>query len=48
MRLRKVLLQKVLPDGYKFNPNRDYLLPIPINELTLNDKLEQNPGWEQK
>jgi hypothetical protein len=28
-----------------FNPERDYLLPLPANELTLNDKLDQNPGW---
>jgi len=32
--------------GYGFNPVKDYLLPIPINELTLNTKLDQNPGWE--
>lgn len=32
--------------GYKFNVNRDYLSPIPTNELTLNPKLlPQNPGW---
>lgn len=30
---------------YGFNPNRDYLLPIPTNEITINPKLEQNPGW---
>ncbi|WP_416171541.1 RagB/SusD family nutrient uptake outer membrane protein [Algoriphagus boritolerans] len=24
---------------------RDYLLPIPTNELTLNQNLTQNPGW---
>lgn len=35
-----------LPDGYKFNPNRDYLLPLPTTELVLNKKLEQNPGWK--
>ncbi len=34
------------PDGgYGFNEERDYLLPIPINELTLNENLDQNPGW---
>lgn len=33
------------PDGFGFDPNRDYLLPVPINEITLNPKLEQNPGW---
>ena len=31
--------------GYGFNAGRDYLLPIPSNELTLNDNLTQNPGW---
>ncbi|MDR0537253.1 MAG: RagB/SusD family nutrient uptake outer membrane protein [Tannerellaceae bacterium] len=31
--------------GFKFNLNRDYLLPIPTNQLTLNPKLKQNPGW---
>lgn len=29
----------------KFDPNKDYLWPIPKNELSKNDKLEQNPGW---
>jgi len=32
-------------EGYKFNLNRDYLYPIPINERTLNPALGQNPGW---
>ncbi|GHT41614.1 hypothetical protein AGMMS49965_11690 [Bacteroidia bacterium] len=31
--------------GYKFNEDRDYLYPIPTNQLTLNKKLGQNPGW---
>ena len=31
--------------GYGFNPDRDYLLPLPTNELTLNPNLGQNPGW---
>lgn len=31
--------------GYKFNLGRDYLSPIPTNELTLNPELRQNPGW---
>jgi len=36
-----------LPDGYGFNPERDYLLAIPTEELVLNPNLEpQNPGWE--
>ncbi len=31
--------------GYGFNPLRDYLECIPLNEITLNPKLYQNPGW---
>lgn len=31
--------------GYLFNPERDYLLPIPSTELVLNPKLGQNPNW---
>jgi hypothetical protein len=34
-----------LPAGYNFNVNRDYLDNIPTNEITLNPKLTQNPGW---
>lgn len=37
--------QRILPGGYSFDENRDYLFPIPTNELTLNPNLEQNPGW---
>lgn len=37
--------QKSLPNGWEFNPERDYLAPIPTNELTLNENLIQNPGW---
>ena len=32
-------------DGWSFNPDRDYLAPLPTNELTLNVNLVQNPGW---
>jgi starch-binding outer membrane protein, SusD/RagB family len=28
-----------------FDPTRDYLWPLPINELGLNPKLQQNPNW---
>ena len=38
-------LQGLLPNGYQFNPERDYLLPISPDELALNKKLNQNPGW---
>ncbi len=29
----------------KFNETRDYLYPLPIGELVLNENLKQNPGW---
>lgn len=31
--------------GFGFDETRDYLYPIPTNELSLNDNLTQNPGW---
>ena len=34
-----------LGGGYQFNVNRDYLLPIPFREFTLNKQMTQNPGW---
>ncbi|MEN7547731.1 RagB/SusD family nutrient uptake outer membrane protein [Rapidithrix thailandica] len=39
-------LQTQIPNGFQFDPNRDYLRPISTQELTLNDHLTQNPGWE--
>lgn len=38
-------LQKQIPNGYQFNPGRDYLLPVPQEQLTLNTSFTQNPGW---
>jgi hypothetical protein len=35
----------IMDAGYQFNLNRDYLSPIPTNELVLNPQLKQNPGW---
>lgn len=35
-----------LPNGYGFDEKRDFLSPIPTNQLTLNSNLAQNPGWE--
>lgn len=30
-----------------FNPNRDYLYPIPLNEISLSGgNVKQNPGWQ--
>jgi len=39
--------QKSLASGYEFDPGRDYLESIPTEQLTLNDKLVQNPGWDK-
>ncbi len=30
-----------------FREDRDYLFPLPIEDLTLNPNLTQNPGWGQ-
>lgn len=38
-------VQGEAPNGFSFDPNRDYLLPVPLDEITLNPNLEQNPGW---
>lgn len=37
--------QAVMAAGYGFNPNRDYLEGIPLNEIAINPQLAQNPGW---
>ncbi|MBE6218146.1 MAG: RagB/SusD family nutrient uptake outer membrane protein [Bacteroidales bacterium] len=38
-------LRDRLPSGYGFVPDRDYLLPIPPEEVSLVESLEQNPNW---
>jgi starch-binding outer membrane protein, SusD/RagB family len=38
--------QTALPNGFGFNPGRDYLSPVPSDEVTLNHNLVQNPGWD--
>ena len=38
--------QLALPGGFGFDPGRDYLSPVPSDEITLNTNLSQNPGWE--
>ncbi|AWW31595.1 RagB/SusD family nutrient uptake outer membrane protein [Echinicola strongylocentroti] len=38
-----ILLQA--EENRSFDPDRDYLWPLPINELGLNPALEQNPNW---
>lgn len=37
------LIQVKFPNGYDLNKNN--LLPIPDSEISLNPKLEQNPGY---
>ncbi len=37
----------VLPAGFKFRPEKDYLSPIPLEDITRTNKsLTQNPGWD--
>ena len=32
----------------RFDPKKDYLYPIPVNEIALTENaIEQNPGWEE-
>lgn len=38
-------LVEKFPDGYGFRPDRDYLMPIPPEDVLLDGLLEQNPGW---
>ena len=35
-----------LPNGYGFKVNRDYLSPLPLEQMIINPKLKQNPGWK--
>lgn len=39
----RIILDKDIPKT--FNENRDYLNPIPTQELLLNPNLKQNPNW---
>lgn len=32
-------------NGWQFDPTKNYLKPLPSNELTLNPNLSQNPGY---
>ena len=40
--------QNIIPNGYAFKIDRDYLNAIPKSQLELNPNLEQNPGWPQQ
>ncbi|WP_119080682.1 RagB/SusD family nutrient uptake outer membrane protein [Chitinophaga alhagiae] len=34
-----------LPNGYQFDPGKNYLMPFPMNEIIINPALTKNPGW---
>jgi len=34
-----------MSSGYKFNVGRDYLAPLPQDQMVLNPDIKQNPGW---
>lgn len=40
-----LLPHAAIQSQFSFDPGRDYLYPIPINDRTLNPNLKQNPGW---
>ena len=37
--------KNTLPTGYNFRLDKDYLSPLPTDQITLNPNLKQNPGW---
>lgn len=37
---------QTLPNGRKFDESKQYLFPIPLEDLVLNKNLVQNPVWE--
>lgn len=37
---------KTLPNGRTFDETKQYLFPIPVEDLILNKALVQNPGWK--
>lgn len=34
-------------DGWNFDPAKNFLMPLPTNELVINVNLEQNPGYSK-
>ena len=38
-------IDRLGPDGWGFDESRDYLSPLPEEELEYNKDLTQNPGW---
>lgn len=44
--IEPLMKDALLQNGYNFDINRDYLLPVPTDQLTLNSQMKQNPGWE--
>lgn len=37
---------KTLPNGRKFDETKQYLFPIPVEDLVLNPELKQNLNWQ--
>jgi hypothetical protein len=35
----------IVETGRTFDPNKQYLLPLPTKEISINRNLEQNSGW---
>lgn len=38
--------QAKYPQGFTFDENKHYYMPLPLNQLSINQNLKQNPGWE--
>jgi hypothetical protein len=37
--------EKSLPAGRTFDETKNYYMPLPLDEIALNNNLKQNPGW---
>lgn len=44
--IEPLMKDDLLQNGYQFDIKRDYLMPLPADQITLNPNLHQNPGWE--
>lgn len=37
--------QSKYPQGFTFNENKHYYMPLPLDQITMNTNLKQSPGW---
>ena len=37
--------QSKYPQGFTFNEEKHYYMPLPLDQVTMNTNLKQSPGW---